>query len=163
MAPGGVRFSSVGPFHPPATLHNLSLALFTSTLIHIFIADPLSCKAYHQHIEGSSTLSADLQSVDETWWAEGKQLLLQQQSLCWAFLSSEMQHWDCIFEWERKREGGEGLYIGNLMLGQATFGEKKIPQRPTTSEQATHTTVDFSTSWWHLYRIWFLILFVLFS
>ena len=25
------------------------------------------------------------------------------------------------------------------MLGQATFGEKKIPQRPTTSEQATHT------------------------
>ena len=110
MAPGGVRFSSVGPFHPPATLHNLSLALFTSTLIHIFIADPLSCKAYHQHIEGSSTLSADLQSVDETWWAEGKQLLWQQQSLCWAFLSSEMQHWYCIFEWERKREGGK-VYI----------------------------------------------------
>ena len=63
--------------------------------------------------------------------------------------------------WVReKREGGEGLYIGNLMLGQATFGEKKIPQRPTTSEQATHTTVDFSTSSWHLYRIWSLILFV---
>ena len=64
--------------------------------------------------------------------------------------------------WVREKERGrEGLYIGNLMLGQATFGEKKIPQRPTTSEQATHTTVEFSTSSWHLYRIWSLILFVL--